>query len=168
MESIMKITIRHAFLSLLLILYGTSTFSQKIVYPSGLKTVIDVTKPPYNCDNTGVNDCTEALICAMDDIVRPARDGQRTIEKELSEMTVEEFIHPSSVENRIRGGEWQAIFPADLAPAKILYFPKGVYRVSNTITYTIEDLHNSRRNELNRQIIIRGESQKETITYYVQ
>jgi hypothetical protein len=150
-------------LILFFLIFHLTSFTQQIVYPSDLKTVVDVTKPPYNCDNSGMNDCTAALIRAMDDLVRPARDGQRAIEKELAAMTLEEYVHPSSVENRIRAGQWQAIFPAELAPAKILYFPKGIYRVSNTISYTFDDLHNSRANELNRQIIIRGQNQKETV-----
>jgi hypothetical protein len=149
--------------SLVMLLSGIKLNAQNIIYPPDLKTIIDVTKPPYNCDKTGFEDCTDALIRAMDDIVRPALEGQKAIEKEISEDPRTDFVHSSSVENRKREGKWQAIFPAELAPAKILYFPNGTYKVSNTVCYTFKDLHNSIGNELNRQIIIRGQSEAGTI-----
>lgn len=136
---------------------------QEITFPSDLKTIIDVTRPPYNCDNTGNIDCTEALIRAMDDLVRDARDGQKALEKEIFSLELENYLHPSSVENRIRDGKKQVIFPAELRPARILYFPKGVYKVSNTVCYTFDDLENSIGNELNRQIVMVGQSKDETI-----
>ena len=44
--------------------------------------IIDITKPPYNADNTGVKDCTEILRRAFDDILRPnAVNMKKTIEK---------------------------------------------------------------------------------------
>jgi len=142
---------------------GSKIHAQNIVFPADAKAVIDITKPPYNCDNTGLTDCTEALIRAMDDILRPTLEGQRAIEKELKDDPRQDFYHPLGVENRKVKGEVIAIFPARLSPSRILYFPDGVYKVSNTICYTFEDLHNSRGNELNRQIIVRGQSEQGTI-----
>ena len=41
-------------------------------YPVNCKNIIDVTKPPYNVDNTGKVDCTETLCkildCRLEDI----------------------------------------------------------------------------------------------------
>lgn len=146
------------------LVFSTNSTAENIIFPSDLKTIIDVTKPPYNCDNTGNSDCTEALIRVMDDVLRPTYEGQKAIEKELAANPRTDFVHPSSVENFKRNGKWQAIFPAELSPARIIYFPNGIYKVSSTICYTFPDLHNSTlTNELDRQIIIRGQSEKGTI-----
>jgi len=142
---------------------STNCYAENIVFPADLRTIIDVTKPPYNCDNTGNIDCTEALIRAMDDVLRPTYEGQKTIEKELAADPRPDFVHPSSVENLKRNGKWQAIFPSELSPARIIYFPNGTYKVSNTICYTFPDLHNSIKNELNRQIVFQGQSEKGTV-----
>lgn len=152
-----------AFVVLSALLPGSPVQARDIRFPADLKIITDVTKPPYNCDNTGVKDCTEALVRAMDDLVRPARDGQRALVAKMSLLPPVDYTDPSSVENRIVDGKVRVIFPAELAPAKILYFPKGTYKVSNTVTYTIDDLQNSLGIELNRQIIIRGENEKETV-----
>ena len=37
--------------------------------------IIDVTKPPYNLDNTGKEDCTKVLCQILDDILRPNLTG---------------------------------------------------------------------------------------------
>lgn len=39
-------------------------------YPQECKNIIDVTKPPYNADSTGKEDCTQALIQAFDDVLK--------------------------------------------------------------------------------------------------
>lgn len=161
--NILKLLIPGTSFFLSLIISSGLLRSQEITYPSDLKTIIDVTKSPYNCDNTGNKDCTEALVRAMDDLVRDTRDGQKALEKEIFSMQLENYVHPSSVENRIRDGAKQVIFPAELRPARILYFPKGVYKVSNTVCYTFDDLENSIGNELNRQIVMVGQNKDETI-----
>lgn len=138
----------------------TELAAENIVYPSDAAAIIDVTRPPYNCDNTGRQDCTAALNRALDDLLRPDLLGQRAIEREIAADPRDDFIHPSSVENRKVAGKWQAVFPAHLASARILYFPNGIYQVSDTVCYTFEDLHNSRGNELNRRIILQGQSEK--------
>ena len=38
-------------------------------YPKNLRTIIDVTKPPYCADNTGKTDCTEILRKVYNDII---------------------------------------------------------------------------------------------------
>ena len=38
-------------------------------FPSDCTAVIDVTKPPYNLDNTGKEDCTVGLRKIVDDIM---------------------------------------------------------------------------------------------------
>lgn len=44
-------------------------------YPIKCKNIIDVTKPPYNADNTGMRDCTDILRCVFDDIMMHEVEG---------------------------------------------------------------------------------------------
>lgn len=136
---------------------------ENIVFPANAAAVVDVTKPPYNCDRTGRIDCTEALVRALDDILRPTLLTQKALVKEMESDPRQDYVHPLGVENRKVKGVVNAIFPIHLSPSKILYFPNGTYRVSDTICYTFDDLHNSHHNELNRQIIVRGQSESGTI-----
>jgi len=153
-----------SFFAAALALFGAiHTLAENIIYPEDLDTLIDVTKAPYNCDPTGVRDCTAALIRLFDDLLLPTLEGQRAIEAEIANDPRESFIHPSSVENRRIDGKWQAIFPAKLNPARIVYFPNGTYSVSDTICYTFTELHNTWGNELCRQIVIRGQSEEGAI-----
>ena len=39
-------------------------------YPICARNVLDVTKPPYNADNTGKIDCTAVLRRALDDCLK--------------------------------------------------------------------------------------------------
>jgi len=136
---------------------------ENIVFPANAGAVVDVTRPPYNCDRTGLVDCTAALIRALDDILRPTLLGQRELVKEMTADPRTDYAHPLSMENRKVNGAAMVIFPARPAPSKIIYFPNGTYRVSDTLCYTFDDLHNSQHNELNRQIIVRGQSEAGTI-----
>lgn len=137
--------------------------SENIVFPLDAQAVIDVTKAPYNCDNTGKNDCTDILNQILDDILSPTREAQKSLEKEIAEDPRDSFVHPASVENRKENGNVKVIFPSHPYPSRIIYFPNGIYKVSDTICYSFTDLHNSENNELNRQIIVRGQSQQGTI-----
>lgn len=134
-------------------------------YPFNAKAVIDVTKAPYFCDNTGKTDCTEALRRAMDDVLRPNIDG---IQKAMDKLNASsDPNYTISFEIRKSDGVLNVIFPEDLETAKILYFPNGTYLVSNTIAHSLEDLRNilsgNRVMEINRQIYIHGESAEGTI-----
>ena len=42
---------------------------ESFVFPNDCKAIIDVTKPPYNIDNTGKTDCTEQLCALVDEIL---------------------------------------------------------------------------------------------------
>ena len=136
---------------------------ENIVFPSNALAVVDITKSPYNCDKSGKNDCTKALIQAIDDILRPTLEAQKALVKEMEEDPRQNFNHHISVESKKVNGVISVIFPAHPSPSKILYFPNGTYKVSDTILYTFEDLNNTAKNELNRQIIIRGQSEKGTV-----
>ena len=57
-----------------------------IKYPSDCKAIIDVTKPPYNLDNTGKIDCTKTLVKILDDILRPNIEGLERAKQKLLAM----------------------------------------------------------------------------------
>ncbi len=123
--------------------------------------VIDVTKPPYCCDPTGQKDCTEALCQALDDILIREVEGVEAMRAKL-------MAHPEDnirigFENRKVNGVPTVIFPEDPPPARILYFPRGTYLITDTITYSLENLKNTINDkyssELNRFIRIKGEGE---------
>ena len=129
---------------------------QNIIYPPGASAVVDMTEPPYNLDNTGKTDCSDAIIRAMDDMLTPTRDRQRLIEEVVKR-------HPDTVIGFEINPRVGVIFPDRLESSKILYFPDGVYRITKTIEYTIGDLQNTRGAELNRQIHFQGQSESGTV-----
>ncbi|MBQ7840574.1 MAG: hypothetical protein IJ390_08860 [Lachnospiraceae bacterium] len=122
--------------------------------------IIDVTKPPYNADKTGKEDCTEALRRAFDDVLRPNIDALEETKQKL--LAMEDPNARIGFEIRKENGILYVIFPEELNPTKILYFPNGTYLVSNTITYSLENLanifHGLPYMEMNRQIYFKGES----------
>lgn len=126
---------------------------------------VDVTKPPYNCDNTGKQDCTKAICTAIEDILRPNIDGIKNALERLNES--DDPNYAISFEIRKRDGVPNVIFPEDLCPAQILYFPKGTYLVSDTLSHKLENLKNILLGiptmEINRQIYIKGEDKDNTV-----
>ncbi|MFA7368239.1 MAG: glycosyl hydrolase family 28-related protein [Kiritimatiellales bacterium] len=149
--------------------------SPDIIYPADLEAVVDVTKPPYNADPTGQTDCTAALIRAVDDVLRPDREALketlRTI-KEKPELAFwyrklpfnerQQFLQKNPLA-AIGQQRSQAIFPYKSSPAKIIYFPKGTYLVSDTITYSYDDLVNKQGLELNWRLHFRGQNRDGTV-----
>lgn len=131
-----------------------------IRYSENNKAVIDVTKPPYSADNTGKTDCSESLRRAMDDVLRPNIEGLEKAKQKL--LAMEDPNARISFEIRKEDNLLFVIFPEELEPTRILYFPNGTYLVSDTITYTLENLSNIYaglpKYELSRQIHFQGES----------
>lgn len=125
--------------------------------------VIDVTAPPYSVDNTGRTDCTEQLCRVFDDIVERDRRAFTATRAKLDAMA-----DPNariSFEIRKTDGLLNVIFPEDIPPARIVYFPDGTYLVGGTISYSFDDLQNivgggKKRHELNRGIHMLGESRE--------
>lgn len=137
-------------------------------YPIQCKNIIDVTKPPYNADNTGKTDCTEALRKAFDDVMRREIDGVEATYNKLIKLSDngKKTVY-DGFENRVYDSECEevgvnVIFPEFVPPARIIYFPAGIYLVSDTITYSFENLKNiylsKPLSELIRGIHFMGES----------
>lgn len=70
-------------------------------------------------------------------------------------------------EDRVENGLLSVIFPEYVPDARVIYFPKGTYLVSDTVSYTIKNLKNIRLGEpfyeIPRGIHILGEVFEETV-----
>ena len=98
--------------------------------------MIDITRPPYNADPTGREDCTEILVRVMDDITGADRAlMKRTIELiSDSSKTVIRASDYSFRERQAMAAEdpeavigferTHATFPYRNPPPKIIYFPR--------------------------------------------
>ena len=138
-------------------------------YPIETKTIVDITKPPYCADNTGRVDCTEIVRRALDDILIREIEAMQTLHDKLvrESNNCTENVYFGLEAGRVQNGKLWITFPDDLPPTRILYFPKGTYLVSDTVTYTHENLKNFwytlEYYEANRNIHLMGESREETV-----
>jgi hypothetical protein len=159
----MKVSRRHtlqaAAACLIPTINGSPAADDEIVYPRAARAVIDVTKPPYNLDRTGKRDCTQALIRLIDQILRPELEGMKRVAAKL-EANPDPEAKVGFESRKMPDGSLRIIFPEDLPEQRILYFPNGVYLVSDTICYSFAAFHNTVGNELNRGIRLIGQSRK--------
>lgn len=129
-------------------------------FPKECEAIIDVTKPPYNLDNTGQTDCTQKLCALVDDILRAYEKNFYETKEKLESMADENAL--ISFEIRKVNGRSNVIFPEILPPSRIIYFPNGIYLVSDTISYSIEEFRNIfagvRNLEMNCQLRFLGQS----------
>lgn len=138
-------------------------------YPKECKNILDVTRPPYNADNTGKTDCTKALIQAFDDILKDCVTELEKTRKKLYELSggLKYDAHIGQESGRVWDGSMTVTFPEFLPDARIIYFPKGIYRISDTITYSLKNINTNQwesyKCELCRNIHILGEDKAETI-----
>jgi len=138
-------------------------------YPDFCKNIIDVTKAPYFADNTGKTDCTAALKAAIDDSLRDYIEGIKKVEKELLELHKKYGgnVYVGEEAGKYIDGEIYITLPKIKPPVKQLFFPNGIYLVSDTVSYTFDNLcaRQSARYvcELCRYIQIFGESTENTI-----
>lgn len=141
-------------------------------YPINCKNIIDVTKPPYNADNTGKTDCTKTLQQVFTDVLkREAEAVEETVKKLIDDSPHRhnKYIRNTYLgfETRCENGILWVIYPEFVPPSRIIYFPAGTYLVSDTITYFVDNLKNVFGSkpfyELCRGIHVMGES-KESVT----
>lgn len=134
--------------------------SGSVRFPDDCKAIIDVTKPPYNLDNTGKSDCTAKLCALVDEILGAYAERFYETQKKLEGMEDDNAL--ISFEIRKVSGKSNVIFPEKLPPSKIIYFPNGTYLVSDTISYSFEEFRNIymsvRYLEMNCQLRFLGES----------
>ncbi|MBQ3553191.1 MAG: hypothetical protein IJA08_00690 [Clostridia bacterium] len=130
------------------------------IFPSDCKAIIDVTKPPYNVDNTGKKDCTQQLCKLIDEVLGAYEKNFYDTKKKLESMKDENAL--ISFEIRKVNGKSNVIFPEILPPSKIIYFPNGTYLVSDTLSYSKEEFRNFlgdvRHLEMNCQLRFMGQS----------
>ena len=134
-------------------------------YPENFKNIIDVTKAPYFADNTGKNDCTDVLRKVFDDLLDREIKGVKETEAKLH--TLGENDVYIGFESRIENNLVRVIFPEFVPDARIIYFPKGTYLVSDSVTYTkdnVKNIFDSKPGyEMTRGIHLMGESREDTI-----
>lgn len=138
-------------------------------YPVQTQTIIDITKHPYYADNTGRKDCTEIIRRALDDILIREIEAMAALHDKLVRESYDctENVYVGIEAGRVQNGKLWITFPEHLPPTRILYFPKGTYLVSDTVSYTHKNLKNFWYTldyyEANRNIHIVGESREETV-----
>lgn len=134
-------------------------------YPADCTSIIDVTKPPYNADNTGKEDCTKIICQIIDDVLGAYEKRFYETDAKLEAMDDPNAL--ISFEIRKVDGRKNVIFPEELPPSKIIYFPKGTYLVSDTLSYSMEEFRNFlsslRHLEMNAQLRFMGECMEETV-----
>lgn len=137
-------------------------------FPEGCNGVLDVTKPPYCLDNTGVRDCTQRLRTLLDSMLQLQLDALEETKRHLLAMP-EPTCTVAFENSKVNGKLKEVLFPENEPLVPMLYFPNGTYLVSDTISYTLENLQNHCPNqsvpgfELNRQIVMIGQSREGTV-----
>ncbi len=144
-----------------------------MIYPIYSNAILDVTKPPYCADNTGRSDCTAILKKILDDILKREIDGVQDTYKKLVKLSNngEKTVY-DGFENRVYDSSREEVgvnvlYPEVVPDSKIIYFPAGTYLVSDTVTYSFDNLKNiylsKPLSELCRSIHIMGESSDTTV-----
>lgn len=141
-------------------------YYEDVRFPENCKGIIDVTKAPYFVDNTGKEDCTEKFCRILDDILGVMIPEMQAVYESLRNAPDGTYV---SNENRKLNGRVFAIFPNQIDQIPSIYLPNGTYLVSDTISYTLRDLHNMMYHysaggfELNRCIRFIGQNREKTI-----
>jgi hypothetical protein len=122
-----------------------------------MKSTVNICEAPYNADATGTLDCTEAILQALDDITRVTRLAFLEGLAEVEALPAEgRHYHQAGVENHRADGVVNCVCCTRLPFVPVLYFPEGMYRVSDTLCYRHQDLLNTYGGHMNQQIRLRG------------
>ena len=141
-------------------------YYSNVLFPDDCKAVLDITKAPYFADNTGREDCTRVICRALDDVLGCIATQMEEVYRTLQNSPDGTYL---SRENRRINGRILAIFPTIINLIPMLYFPNGVYLVSDTLTYSLKALHNMMYHyesggfELNQCIRFIGQSREHTV-----
>ena len=138
-------------------------------YPDFCNNIIDVTKAPYFADNSGKTDCTAALRQAFDDCLCGYVSGVEETKRELLELSAKQGgnVYIGAEAGRFIDGEIYITMPKDIPPSRMIFFPKGTYLVSDTVSYSFDNLSTlqlpSYTCELCRNIHVLGEDRDNTV-----
>ena len=138
-------------------------------YPDNCNNVIDVTKAPYFADSSGKTDCTAALVQAFDDCLREYISQLEATRRELLELASvrDGNVYIGAEAGRIIDGEVYITMPKEIPASRMIFFPKGTYLVSDTVTYSFGDLSTRQLPnytcELCRNIHVLGEDRENTV-----
>lgn len=139
--------------------------SQRVAFAKGNSAVLDVTKPPFNAVPDGKTDCTAALCRAFDFVTGEYLKAFQKTRQQLQQQSDPNAM--LSFEVRKVEGRLNVPFPLELPKGYIIYLPKGIYRVTNTVTYSHEDLFdilfNLRWLEMCAMLRVIGESRAQTV-----
>ncbi|MCP4314305.1 MAG: hypothetical protein GY790_23875 [Bacteroidetes bacterium] len=132
--------------------------------PQGAQAVLNICEAPYFADPTGKEDCTEAILRALDDVTRHTQLAWRQTIAELEALPSQGIHYLNlSAENRRENGVLVATTHVRLPYLPVIYFPGGTYLVSSTLCYRHKDLINTYGSEMNQQIRIRGAGADQTV-----
>jgi len=130
----------------------------------GARAVVNICEAPYFADPNGKENCTEAILRALDDITRNTQLAWRQTLAELEALPSEGVHYLNlSAENRRENGVLVATTHVRLPYLPVIYFPEGSYLVSNTLCYRHKDIINTYGSEMNQQIRIRGAGRNRTV-----
>ena len=116
-------------------------FFENTVFPDGCKGILDVTKPPYCLDNTGVEDCSEKLCNLLDSLLQSFVDDMR-LQYEIL-MDAPEGTRIGETASRRENGRILILDPViDRAILPTIYFPNGTYLLTDTVSYRLQNLKN--------------------------
>ena len=141
-------------------------YYENVVFPPQSRAVLDVTKAPYFLDPTGKEDCTRKLRQLLDDLMGEIVADMKQVYDTLREAPNNTSL---TIENRKINNRIFAVHPCKINQVPMIYFPNGIYLVSDTVSYTLRDLHNMMYHfspggfELNRCIRMIGQSREGTI-----
>ena len=93
---------------------------ESYIFPTDCKSIIDVTKPPYNVDNTGKTDCTQQLCALVDEILGGYEKNFYETKEKLESMEDENAL--ISFEIRRIKGRSNVIFPKAFLPPRSFIF----------------------------------------------
>jgi hypothetical protein len=131
---------------------------------AGMNTVLNICEAPYFADPTGTEDCTEAILRALDDsarkVLRAYKQGLAEVEALPSKGR---HKHPDSAESYRLNGVAHLVSTVRIPYVPVIYIPEGNYLVSDTLCYRIKELVNTYGSELNQQIRIRGAGVNRTV-----